>query len=61
TFVLHGATSSAALATGRLNALQAEDVAVYLDKTKSLEASGFDDPWRKRLLHLSGGATSFEP
>ncbi|MEL6534156.1 MAG: C25 family cysteine peptidase [Bacteroidota bacterium] len=60
TYELNGVTGKAAVATGRLNALDAEDVAVYLEKVKSLEASGFDDPWRKRLLHLSGGATPFE-
>lgn len=49
-----------AYATGRLNAVSSTGVAHYLDKVKELELETFENPWRKKLLHLSGGATENE-
>jgi hypothetical protein len=46
--------------TGRLNARTPEHVAAYLDKVKEHDARGFDDPNRKHILHLSGGANNIE-
>ena len=60
----------AALPTGRINALNAQEVANYLDKVKEQEArdisadyqakSTREALWKKRLIHLSGGVTASE-
>ena len=57
---LGGEPRQAALATGRLNAITSRDVLTHLNKVQAVETAGFDNPWRKRLLHLSGGASPFE-
>lgn len=44
-----------AVATGRLTATTPAQVAGYLNKVKEIEAAPFDDLWRKKILHLSGG------
>lgn len=44
-----------AVATGRLTANNPTEVAVYLNKVKETEALPFDNLWRKKILHLSGG------
>lgn len=44
-----------AVATGRLTATTPSQVAGYLNKIKEFEAAPFDDLWRKKVLHLSGG------
>lgn len=44
-----------AVATGRLTASTAIQVASYLNKVKETEATPFNQLWRKRVLHLSGG------
>ena len=49
-----------AMPTGRLSATSAEHVANYLDKVKEMEATAFDELWRKNLVHLSGGQTATE-
>ncbi len=56
---------TAGIATGRINALNAADVASYLDKIKEKEAGTLTEDytaadarealWKKRLLHISGG------
>nr|MCU0392709.1 C25 family cysteine peptidase [Thermoflexibacter sp.] len=43
------------LATGRLSANNSTDVLNYLNKIKEYEAPEFDEPWKKEILHLSGG------
>lgn len=48
-----------ALATGRIAAKDNADVITYLDKLKTYESLG-DEEWRKRLIHLTGGATESE-
>jgi hypothetical protein len=58
---LGGTTYDPAVATGRLPALKPDDVAAYLDKVKEMEATSFDDLWRKNILHLSGGIEEGEP
>jgi hypothetical protein len=50
-----------AVATGRLTAVTAQDVASYLNKIKTMEALPFDDLRRKNILHLSGGVYDNEP
>jgi hypothetical protein len=40
---------------GRINASTAEDVATYLKKVIEIEAQPASAPWRKNILHLSGG------
>jgi len=43
------------LATGRLSALSPSEVAAYLEKVIAHEATPHTVPWKKRILHLSGG------
>ncbi|MEM9832835.1 MAG: C25 family cysteine peptidase [Bacteroidota bacterium] len=60
----------AAIPTGRINANTAQEIANYLDKVKEDESRTLADDyqesntrealWRKRLVHLSGGVSSFE-
>ncbi|GAB2790715.1 hypothetical protein GCM10027275_39560 [Rhabdobacter roseus] len=45
---------------GRINALSAADVANYLEKVKQHEAQPAAAPWRKKVLHLSGGQNASE-
>lgn len=45
---------------GRLNAKYPQEVSSYLNKVKQHEALDSDLPWRKNILHLSGGKTSNE-
>ncbi len=45
---------------GRLNADSPEQVWTYLQKVKSMEAEPLSAPWRKNILHLSGGRTTSE-
>jgi hypothetical protein len=40
---------------GRINASTAEEVAIYLQKVKEMEAQPASASWRKNILHLSGG------
>jgi hypothetical protein len=58
---LGGTTYNPAVATGRIPALKSDDVAAYLDKVKEMEATPFDNLWRKNILHLSGGIEEGEP
>ncbi|MCE7067482.1 C25 family cysteine peptidase [Dyadobacter sp. CY326] len=48
------------VAIGRLNALNAQQVADYLNKVKAMEGEPADAPWRKNILHLSGGRSPEE-
>ena len=58
------------IATGRINARNAAEVASYLDKVKEQEAGGLtadyeatsarEALWKKRLLHISGGMSDRE-
>jgi hypothetical protein len=45
---------------GRLNAYNAQNVWDYLQKVKQHEAAPAAAPWRKNILHLSGGRTISE-
>ncbi len=45
---------------GRLNASTSEPVLAYLNKVKNMEAQSSSAPWRKNILHLSGGRSSSE-
>lgn len=49
-----------AVPTGRISATNAAQVAAYLNKVKEMEALPFNDLWRKRIIHLSGGLTPVE-
>ncbi len=51
---------NADMAVGRFNAYNNENVKSYLDKVKEQEALAYDNLWRKRLIHLSGGQTTAE-
>ncbi|MCE7041012.1 C25 family cysteine peptidase [Dyadobacter sp. CY312] len=44
-----------AIPIGRINASTADEVAIYLQKVIDLEAQPASAPWRKNILHLSGG------
>lgn len=54
-------TNEPAIPIGRLSATRPEHVIQYLNKVIEQEASSFDDLWRKRLMHLSGGIAPGEP
>lgn len=49
-----------AIPTGRLNVTSPQQVIDYLNKVKEFENTPPDQPWRKRILHLSGGANPGE-
>ena len=49
-----------AVATGRLTASTAVQVASYLNKVKETESRPFNELWRKTILHLSGGIQAAE-
>ncbi|MGB3466711.1 MAG: C25 family cysteine peptidase, partial [Cyclobacteriaceae bacterium] len=49
-----------AIPTGRISAFNPEEVGAYLDKVIEMEATPFNDFWRKRSLLLSGGQTTGE-
>lgn len=49
-----------AIATGRLNTLTAQDVLNYSNKVKEFESNAANVPWRKEVLHLSGGRSQSE-
>ncbi|OHX66880.1 putative type IX secretion system sortase PorU2 [Flammeovirga pacifica] len=42
---------------GRMSAINNQQILDYLNKVIEHDAIAFDDLWRKRALHLSGGAT----
>jgi hypothetical protein len=58
---LGGVPHVASVATGRLTAINSEEVAYYLTKVKETEARAYDDLRRKKILHLSGGTEEHEP
>jgi hypothetical protein len=49
-----------AIPTGRLNVTSPQQVIDYLNKVKEFENTPPDQPWRKRILHLSGGTNPGE-
>nr|WP_281349590.1 C25 family cysteine peptidase [Fulvivirga aurantia] len=57
---LNGTTYEPAVPIGRLPALNSSQVIAYLNKVKEMDDLPFDELWRKRLLHLSGGISAFE-
>ena len=57
---LGSSTHGAALPTGRINARTPSEVAAYLNKLIEMEATPFNELWRKNLIHLSGGLTQGE-
>jgi hypothetical protein len=58
---LSASTYAPVISTGRISAMTAGHVAAYLDKIKELEAQPYDQLWRKKILHLSGGIEEGEP
>jgi hypothetical protein len=50
----------AALPTGRIWTEDPQAVLNYLEKVREHEATPMDALWRKNIMHLSGGKTSFE-
>ena len=49
-----------AVAIGRLNASQPQQVLDYLEKIREHEAADTANAWRRRVLHLSGGRSADE-
>ncbi|WP_185731350.1 putative type IX secretion system sortase PorU2 [Larkinella rosea] len=49
-----------AIPTGRINTLNPQEILSYLEKVKEFERTPANEPWRKDVLHLSGGHSSFE-
>ncbi len=54
------ATHKHKLPVGRLAVTKPEDVASYLEKVKEMESQGYEELWRKDLIHLSGGGSANE-
>ncbi|CCH00831.1 hypothetical protein FAES_2822 [Fibrella aestuarina BUZ 2] len=48
------------VAIGRLNVTRPQQVLDYLNKLKEHEAAPATAPWRKQMLHLSGGKSAYE-
>ncbi|MCE6988519.1 C25 family cysteine peptidase [Dyadobacter sp. CY323] len=48
------------VSVGRINALTSENVLDYLHKVQAVEAEPASAPWRKNVLHLSGGRSRDE-
>lgn len=61
TAALNGTGDAHAVATGRLAANTAAEVAAYLNKVKERDRLPFNDLRRKKILHLSGGIEEWEP
>ena len=57
---LDGVPDVPAVPTGRITASTPTQVAAYLNKVIETEALGFNDLWRKDVLHLSGGIQPIE-
>lgn len=57
---LGSTTFEPAVPTGRITASTPTQVASYLNKVKETDALGFDELWRKDVLHLSGGIQPLE-
>ncbi|RAJ97526.1 FlgD-like protein [Larkinella arboricola] len=49
-----------AIPTGRINTLNPQEVLTYLAKVKEFEQTPVNEPWRKQVLHLSGGRSISE-
>ncbi|MGA0557439.1 C25 family cysteine peptidase [Larkinella sp. VNQ87] len=49
-----------AIPTGRINTLHPADILTYLEKVKEFERTPDNAPWRKEILHLSGGHSVLE-
>lgn len=49
-----------AMPTGRINTLKPQEIIQYLDKIREYESLPGNLPWRKEMLHLSGGQYAFE-
>ncbi|WP_375445083.1 C25 family cysteine peptidase [uncultured Fibrella sp.] len=49
-----------AVAVGRLNVTQPQQVLDYLNKVKEHESAASTALWRKKMLHLSGGRSAYE-
>ncbi len=58
---LNGSEHEEGIPTGRLTAMNPEQVARYLDKVKELESHPANAAWKKNILHLSGGVEEGEP
>ena len=52
---LNGSGYEPGIPVGRLSVSRPEEIISYLDKVKVMESMPFDNLWRKKLLHLSGG------
>lgn len=61
TVALSSPTNEPSIPIGRLSATSPEHVVFYLNKVIEQEATPFNDLWRKRVLHLSGGIAQGEP
>jgi hypothetical protein len=57
---LDGTTYENAVSTGRLSVSNPQQIINYLNKVIEMEATPYDQLWRKNLLHLSGGNSSHE-
>lgn len=57
---LDGTTFEPAVPVGRIPAVTSAQVLQYLEKVKEMAALPFDELWRKKVLHLSGGISTFE-
>ncbi len=57
---LAGTTHEPAVPTGRLSAVNPQEVVAYMNKIKETESAPLGQAWQKRGLHLSGGIRTSE-
>jgi len=57
---LEGDEWGMAVPVGRISVNDPNQIINYLTKVKEFEATKFDQAWRKKLLHISGGGNAFE-
>lgn len=58
---INGSVHEEGIPTGRLSAMNPAQVALYLDKVIEMENVPANAPWKKNVLHLSGGVEEGEP
>jgi len=57
---LGGTTYEPAIPVGRLPVVSSDEIVAYLNKVKEMDDLEYEALWRKKILHLSGGISTFE-
>lgn len=58
---LFGSDREPGIPTGRIGVKENSQVYIYLNKVKQHDQLSYDQPWRKKALHLSGGEANEAP